>query len=264
MIDIAVLGTVQTVVRSGLRTTPVGLSYLERSLMATLACTPGRVVSVGRLVEVLWEDAPPTGARTRVQGLVSSLRKRLAAAGGQSGTLATDPGGGYLLRVAPGCVDAERFRSLIHQASAQTERGTPGCAASTWQSALALWRGPAFDGLRSYLLQAEALRLEEMRMTALEHCLSADLHAGRHEHAIPELSRLSALHPGRERLVGQLMIALNAVDRHAEALGAYRALQLYLREQYGTSPGPRLRRIHELMLRAPVGDGELLAALTTA
>jgi DNA-binding SARP family transcriptional activator len=245
-------------VRTGSGTVPVALSYLERSLIATLACAPGRVVSVERLVDVLWEQTPPSGARTRVQGLVSSLRKRLAAAGGDPASLATDPCG-YLLRVDPDRVDAERFRVLIQQAAAAAERGTADCAAAAWREALNLWRGPAFDGLRSYVLQAEALRLEEMRMTALEHFVNAELRAGRHEHVIPELSRLSLLHPGRERLVGQLMIALHAVDRHAEALAAYRALQLYLREHYGTSPGPRLRRMHELLLRAPVGAGELLA-----
>jgi len=260
VIDIAVLGTVQTTVTDDQGVREVGLSYLERSLVATLACSPGRVVSVERIVDVLWDDAPPCGARTRVQGLVSSLRKRLGAAGCDAGTLVTDPSG-YALCVEPRRIDAERFRALAEQAASHMEHAALERAAWAWQSALELWRGPAFDGLRSYVLQAEALRLEEMRMAVMEHRINADLRAGRYERVLPDLMKLNVLHPGRERMVGQLMIALHATDRHAEALGAYRTLQRYLSDQYGTKPGPRLRRMQELLLRVPVEASELLATL---
>ncbi|GAA1960149.1 hypothetical protein GCM10009838_15710 [Catenulispora subtropica] len=260
VIDIALLGTVKIAVRSGEGATDVALSYLERSLLAALACAPGTVVSTERLADMLWDGPPPSGARTRVHGLVSSVRKRVAAAGGDALVLATDPSG-YVLCVEPERVDAECFRALMLQASDAVERGERDSATECWQRALGLWRGPAFDGLRPHAFQIEALALEEMRMTAWENCFDADLRSGRYERVIPELTRQRARHPGRERLVAQLMIALHATDRHAEALGTYRALRQHLRDEYGMSPGVRVSKIHELLLRGPSEMGELLATL---
>ena len=184
-----------------------------------MACTPGVVVSTERLTDMLWDGLPPSGARTRVHGLVSSVRKRVVAAGGDAGMLATDPSG-YVLCVEPERVDVERFRALMPRASDAAERCELDSATEDWQRALGLWRGPAFDGLRPYAFQIEALALEEMRLTAWEHCIGADLRAGRPEWGIPELTRLRARHPGRERLVAPLMIALHATARHPAALGA--------------------------------------------
>ncbi|MFD0637105.1 BTAD domain-containing putative transcriptional regulator [Catenulispora yoronensis] len=133
---------------------------------------------------------------------------------------------------------------------ATADAGDPTTAAELAREALALWRGPAFDGLRCTALEAEAVYLEELRLAVLEDRIDADLHAGRHAQLVPELASFRVRHPGRERLAGQLMVALDAVDRHAEALAVYRALQRHLREEYGTNPGLRIQQIHASLLRA--------------
>ncbi|GAA2002950.1 AfsR/SARP family transcriptional regulator [Catenulispora subtropica] len=244
-IQVMVLGAVAILVDS----VPIRASKLERTLIAALACVPGRVVSTERLVDVLWPHRPPSWARTRVQAVVSSLRKRLATAGGDPAAIATEAGG-YVLRVDAEHVDAERFRELSRRSRDAAEAGDRAAAAELAREALELWRGPAFDGLLCASLEAEAVYLEELRLAVLEDRIDADLDAGRHAQLVPELASFRVRHPGRERLAGQLMVALNAVDRHAEALAVYRALQRHLREEYGTDPGPRIQQIHASLLHA--------------
>ena len=115
--------------------------------------------------------------------------------------------------------------------------------------ALDLWRGPVLADLSDYAFtRAEAARLEELRLAASEGRIEADLALGRHDALTAELERLVADHPLRERLHGQLMLALYRCGRQAEALAAYRRVRDLLAAELGIDPGEPLRRLHASVL----------------
>ena len=154
-------------------------------------------------------------------------------------------GQGYRLAVEPGQVDATRFVRLVDAA----QRSAPQAALDPFRDALALWRGPAYAGLDSAApLAADARRLEEVRLVALEGRCAAELEVGRHGHAIAELERLVTEHPLRERLWGLLMTGLYRAGRQADALGAFQRARRVLAEDLGIDPGPELRSLHARVL----------------
>ena len=185
----------------------------QRSLLAILVLHANTVVSSDRLIDELWGDTPPQTAAKSLQVQVSRLRKQLG-----KDRLGTRPPG-YVLNLDASELDLTRFEQLFGEA-----RGSdPETAAQKLRQALALWRGPALADLAYQpFAQAEIARLEELRLAALEHRIDADLATGRHAEIAGELEALVAEHPLRERLRGQLMIALYRSARQAEALDAYR------------------------------------------
>jgi predicted ATPase len=158
-----------------------------------------------------------------------------------------DPG--YLLAVAPEKVDAFRFEGLLAQAR-QLKDTNPDAAASQLRQALDLWRSPPLEEMSELGgVRQEIQRLEHLRLTALEDRIEADLAAGRQAEVIGELESLIAENPLRERLHGQLMVALYGDGRQADALGAYQRIRSVLAEELGLDPGPELQQLHERILR---------------
>jgi DNA-binding SARP family transcriptional activator/tetratricopeptide (TPR) repeat protein len=245
----AVLGPVEVTVDG--RALSIG-GPQQRALLAALLLDAGRVVSVDRLVECLWGDRPPAAARTLLQGCVAGLRRAL----GSGRTL--DPGRrlvtrapGYRLDVHPGELDLDRFEQLVAEAdraAADGRRAAHERSAALFGEALAVWRGPALDGLTSGTCQADVVRLTERRLEVLERRVDIDLRLGRHAALVAELESLVRAHPLRERLWGQLMLALHGADRQADALAAYRRSRQILVDQLGVEPGARLRRLHAAIL----------------
>src|SRR5713226_7402109 len=171
----------------------------HRALLAFLVLHAGEVVSVDRLLDELWGERPPATAKNSLQNNISQLRKLLGA-----DVLQTRPPG-YVLDLAPDDVDLSRFLRLLEDARAQA----PPERAGTLRRALALWRGPALADLEFELFAGgEALRLEELRVTAEEELVAAELELGRHAELVPRIEELIARNPLRERLRGQLMVAL--------------------------------------------------------
>jgi DNA-binding SARP family transcriptional activator/tetratricopeptide (TPR) repeat protein len=220
-----------------------------QSVLAALLLNANRVVSLDALVDAVWGDQAPASARTQVQNRVSALRKALDAV-----ELIVTEGSGYSIRVEDGRLDIDRFGRAVLDADtlAPTE---PLRAAEKLAAGLALWRGPALDGLPTPYLRAAAQHLEERRMIALGKRIQLDLDLGRHADLVPELTRLTSLHPFREDLCGLLMLALYRTGRQAAALDAFRNMRLALDEQLGVTPGTELRNLHESILR---GDDRLL------
>lgn len=216
----------------------------QQALLAVLLIHANRVVSVDRLVDCLWGDAPPATARSLLQGCVAGLRRALRV--GRAERLLTRPPG-YLLEVGPGEVDLDRFEHLVTAAA----RGEPAQVAAVLSEALECWRGPAFDGLPQEICRAEAARLDERRLTVLEDRVDADLALARHASLVPELRGHVQAHPFRERLWGQLMRALAGADRLADALAAYGELRRTLVDHLGVEPGEPLRRLHRELLAQP-------------
>jgi predicted ATPase/DNA-binding SARP family transcriptional activator len=226
----------------------------ERALLADLVVHAGRVVSVDRLVEDLWADRPPGNPANTLQGRVSALRRALGSAG--AGLVVTRPPG-YVLEVDPEQVDASRFEGLVDEATAPGPAQGPH-ATRLLTEALGLWRGPALAEFADQpWAQAEAARLEELRLAAAEALVERRLAGGGHAGLVGELEGLVAAHPLRERLRGQLMLAHYRSGRQADALEVYQTTREVLAEELGIDPSPELQRLHQAIL---VQDPALEAA----
>jgi DNA-binding SARP family transcriptional activator len=244
-VEFRILGPVE-VFHEG-RVVPLGGSR-ERAVLALLLASANRVVSAERLTEDLWAGDPPDRAIHSLQVFVSRLRKALRDAGGE-GIILTQPPG-YLAEVPPQRLDAARFEALVAESRFQTGEGAPELAAATLREALALWRGPAMaDVADGPIAQAEAARLEEARLTALEERIDAELACGRHAELTAELDSLTRAHPLRERLWGQRMLALYRCGRQVEALRVYRDLRRLLAEDVGLEPAPALAALETAILQ---------------
>ena len=229
------------------RAVPLGGSR-ERAVLALLLASANRVVSAERLAEDLWAGEPPDRAIHSLQVFVSRLRKALREAGGD-GIIVTRPPG-YLAQVPPESLDAARFEALVAESRRLAGEGVPEAAATTLREALALWRGPALaDVADGPIARAEAARLEEARLAALEERVDAELACGRHAELTAELDALTRAHPLRERLWGQRMLALYRCGRQVEGLRAYRELRQLLAEDVGLEPGPALAALETAILQ---------------
>src|SRR5947209_108827 len=218
---------------------PVG-GAKQRALLAVLLLNANRVVPRDRLIDALWDEEPPETARKAVQVYVSQLRKLLGP-----DVLQTRPPG-YLLRVEPGMLDLDRFETVLRDA----RDADPGTAANKLREALALFRGrPLADFANDRFAQAEIVRMEELRLVALEERIEAELRLGRHGELVPELEALTDEHPLRERLCRQRMLALYRCGRQAEALKVYQSARRELVEELGIEPGRELRELHQAILR---------------
>src|ERR671937_2282672 len=230
----------------------------RRALLGTLLLEANRVVSRDRLIDALWGEDPPDTARNTVQVYVSQLRKLLP-----EGALETAPPG-YRLAVEPDTVDLFEFVRLSEEGRTALAAGDATDAADTLREALALWRGPALADLAwEPFAQAETVRLEELRVAALEERIDADLALGRHGQLVSELEGLVTEHPLRERLRGQLMLALYRSGREADALAVYQRARRTLVDELGLEPSEALRKLerailaHDPALNAPeVGPKE--------
>jgi DNA-binding SARP family transcriptional activator len=212
----------------------------QRALLAALALRAGEVVSTDRLVADLWGERAPASATGSLQNTVSALRKAL----GRGVVLTQAPG--YRLALEPERVDAHRFEQLL----AAARDGDEATRAPLLGEALALWRGPALADLdEEDFARLAAARLDELRVTAQEERIDAELALGRHGSLVGELETLVAAHPLRERLRGQLMLALYRCGRQAEALEVYRAARLALADELGLDPSPELQELERRVLR---------------
>ncbi|MGH2446434.1 MAG: BTAD domain-containing putative transcriptional regulator, partial [Candidatus Limnocylindria bacterium] len=213
----------------------------QRLVLAVLLIEADRVVSDDRLVDELWTDEPPDGARHAIQTYVSELRRVL-----------TDEivreGRGYRIVLDRELVDAHRFETLV-AAARQRTTDAPASAATILREALSLWHGEPYGGVaESPLLRSEIQRLSELRLDAVEDRLAAELEAGRHAEVVPELGALSREHPYRERLHALHMLALYRSDRQADALRAYHRARRWLAEEMGIDPSPGLQALERQIL----------------
>lgn len=214
----------------------------QRSLLALLLLHANQVVSSDRLIEELWSDESSESHAGALQASVSRLRKSLGRGAEQLLTLPT----GYTIRLARGELDLDRFERFVQDAAAAEPRE----AAQTLREALALWRGPPLgDFAYERFAQAAIQRLEEMQLLAVELRVDADLALGHDASLVAELTSLAAEHPLRERLRGQLMLALYRAGRQAEALAAYQSARRLLVDELGIEPSVALQELERAILR---------------
>jgi DNA-binding SARP family transcriptional activator len=241
-VEFGLLGPL-TVVEGGADVTPARPK--QRALLALLLLRRGELVPGVQLIEALWGEEPPGTAQTALHGHISALRKLVGPE-----RIRTRPPG-YLLDVSAREVDLGRFEALVKQAR---ERDDLAARSSCLREALALWRGDPLTELQGdAFADREIARLNELRVTALEDRIEADLALGRHHELVPELEPLVAEHPYRERLRGELMLALYRCGRQAEALRVHQSGRSALVEELGLEPGPALRELELRILRQDAG-----------
>jgi DNA-binding SARP family transcriptional activator/tetratricopeptide (TPR) repeat protein len=215
----------------------------ERCLLGLLLMNAGRTMSIGRLVELLWDGDPPRSARAAVHTYVGRLRAALRP---YDAKLLTSSDG-YVADIEPHRVDVHRFVSL---ATGGQHISEPAERAAALQEALALWRGPLLaDVADERLRERVGQNLEALRLSTVELLAEARLACGAHDRVATDLMELVAAYPTRERLVGLLMTALYRCGRQTDALALYRDTRDLLEYDFGVSPAAELERLHLQVLR---------------
>jgi predicted ATPase/DNA-binding SARP family transcriptional activator len=260
VLEIGVLGEL-AVARDG---TPVNVTGPgRRALLALLAASAGRVVTLERIVDGLWGTDPPSSSVKVVQTHVSQLRRVLEPDRDSHWRVLVTHASGYELALEHAAVDAGRFDAAVQAAS-----NLPiADAVDPLRKALSLWRGPPFAGIDRPFAAAEAARLEQLRAFALSRCLAGELMRGRHHEVEPELRALVVDHPLDESLTELLMLALYRSGQQADALRVHADLRRRLAEELGADPGPSIARLHGRILRhdpdlnrLPAGEWQTVAA----
>jgi DNA-binding SARP family transcriptional activator len=216
----------------------------QRAVLALLLLDANRVVSTDRLIDALWGESPPRTAVTSLQNFVSQLRKTLGPAAVETRSV------GYVLHASAEQIDLGRFERLV----AEARRDDPHARASDLREALSLWRGPPLEDFRfDAWAETEIVRLDELRLAAVEEKIAAELDAGLDAALVGELESLVAQHPVRERLRAQLMLALYRSGRQTEALDVYQQARRWLIDEVGIEPSDELQELHLAILRQETG-----------
>jgi len=227
----------------------VALTGKGAAVLALLVLNANRVVPRTTLMDAVW-PGESASARRNLEVHVSRLRKALPAGEGEGGGEITSRGGGYLLAADPETVDVNRFEQMVESGQRTLAAGSHEAAIGELRAALELWRGRPLEGLEDYAFaSAEAERLEDVRLGALEARFEAELALGRHQAVIGELRALVNAHPGRETLRYLLMLALYRNGRQADALAAYAQARRYLVDELGIEPSARLRDLERAILQ---------------
>ena len=218
-----------------------------RTLLAVLAVTAGRTVSMERLTAAVWADDPPSNPRRSLQTYAVRLRAEL-------GDRVVTQTGGLALDVGAEDVDALSFEQILDDAAGQA---TPDAERRLLDDALGLWRGEPFEGIASpWLEQIEAPRLIERRLIALERRIDLDLAAGRHGELVGDLNEWAVRYPLRESLWVRLLITLDRCGRRADALERYEQIRRRVADELGVDPSPELRQVYaDLLIDHPVTAG---------
>jgi len=228
-----------------------------RKVFGLLAVHADEVVSVASLVEEVWGESPPRSVQTTLQTYILQIRHLISTALGEEYTglpsgaksvLVTEPGG-YRLDTHGGVIDVREFDALASAGHRALEQGDWTTASDYLGRGLALWHGRALGDVQcGVLLEVEATRLEESRMSVLHRRIEADLRLGRHHELVGELSGLAARHPLHEGLHEQLMLALYRAGRRSDALGIYHQLRSSLNRTLGLDPSPGIKSLHHAVL----------------
>jgi DNA-binding SARP family transcriptional activator len=228
----------------------------QQALLALLLLNANHALSYDRLIDALWGGLRPAGALKRLQAAVVRLRRTLDGEGAEDESALRTVTGGYLLTVRPGELDAEVFQTRVEDARRALEAGDTARGRDGLREALGMWRGPALTALAyEEFAQPEIRRLEELRLTALEARVDCELQLGEHRALVGELEGLVAAHPGRERPVAQLMLALYRCGRQGDALEIFARTRAYLSVELGLEPGPALKALQRGILeQAPSLD----------
>jgi DNA-binding SARP family transcriptional activator/tetratricopeptide (TPR) repeat protein len=229
----------------------------QLAMLGVLATRANRVVSHSELVDAVWGDDPPASAAGGIYTYVAGLRRVLEPDRPQRSAergrrvpaqVLVSAGGGYMLRLDPGALDADDFEQSLAKSRSLRADGDLAGALFQVDKALGMWRGAAFAGIPGPFAEAERQRLDELRTGAAEDRADLMLALDRAAELIPDLTTLIAGHPLRERARGLLMIALYRCGRQAEALQAFYDIRDRLGDDLGIDPGSELNLVHQQVL----------------
>ncbi|HEX8868406.1 MAG TPA: BTAD domain-containing putative transcriptional regulator, partial [Lentzea sp.] len=238
-----ILGPVEILADHG---SAVPARRMARVLLGVLALHANTFVPGDRIIDTLWGGCPPPSAPVNLRSYVSDLRRLLRNGVSRIETV----NGGYQLTAGPDDLDVLAFTELAQQGHDRLAAGDHEQAAELLTRAIGLWRGPVLDGTPvPQAIQSAARMLEDRRVDAVEDCFQARLELGEHTGIAAELRRLVEQHELRERLWGQLMLALYRSGRPGEAVQAYERLRRVLAAELGTDPGPEIKALHQRILR---------------
>jgi DNA-binding SARP family transcriptional activator len=220
----------------------------EGRILAAMLLSQHHIVGMDQLVDLLWRDNPPATARQQVQNCMTGL-VRLSRAGPRPLAL-TSTESGYRLEVRRDELDASAFEDDVAAARRLVAAGDRAAAAELLRSAAGRWRGKVLLGLDLGPFAPAAVRLEELRLKAVEQRFDLELGLGRHREVLADLAHAADSAPDRERFVGQYMVALARTGRTAEALGVFQRTRELLRAEYGIEPGADLWAVQRSILGA--------------
>jgi predicted ATPase/DNA-binding SARP family transcriptional activator len=241
----ALLGRLRLRTGSGV----VGLpGPVSRSIVARLLLARGGVVQRDTLIDELWGEREARNPANALQVQITKLRAAFAAQG-EEGRLESRHGGYRLVLGPQDELDAALFEAAVREGRRSLAERAYEQAERRLRDGLSLWQGRALDDLDGPAFHAERVRLEELRLSALEGAASAGLELGRTADLVPELKALLSVEPLRERPRAQLMLALYRCGRHAEALAVYEEGRRRLNAELGVAPSPELRDLHAAVLR---------------
>ncbi|GII01716.1 AfsR/SARP family transcriptional regulator [Planobispora takensis] len=209
-----------------------GIAPRHRAVLAYLLLNAGRVISMEKLIDAVWGYDQPDTARSQIHAAITALRRALRGVGADH-ILQTRPGG-YVALPEPGQLDVQDFADLV--------------AEGRFRDALELWNGDALADVQAGYAQGSRALLDDRRLTAVERLMEAELEAGRHARVLDELAGHVAANPLRERLVGQLVLALHRSGRQADALAAARSYRTALAEEQGLDPGHAFAELERAVL----------------
>lgn len=264
-VEFGVLGPLEMRVQGAL--VPLGTPK-QRAVLAMLLINPNRVVGIDALIDAVWDERPPEGAKSTVHNYVFNLRRLISGAGADPHTVLASVAPGYRLAVADANLDLGRFREqkkagLVAAATKQFEQASRHLSA-----ALAQWRGPALDDLRNFgFVEAFARAQAEDKLVVHTALAEAEIACGRAHAIIGDLEMLAAEHPYREPLWVQLITAYYLAEHQFDALDAYQRLKTALADDLGIDPGPTVRALyHRILDQLPLEDQQAvqLSALHTA
>lgn len=218
----------------------------ERRALAMLLLEAGHVVPARRLIDAVWGENPPADAKRGLANVIYRLRRALGSDRGPDIVLAR--AGGYLISIADAKLDAAEFEQAVTEANRLVKAGDLEQAAETLRRALEWWRGPALSGLGADVLDAAAVRWNELRLTTQISYATLLLDLGLAEKAVAEIAALVAEHPLRENVVILQMTALYRCGRQRDALELYAATRNRLVDELGIEPSPTLRDLHGRIL----------------
>lgn len=247
---IKVLGPLEVHADGASRPVDIG-SPRHREVLAALVVDLGRVVSTDALLDRVWGDAARGGTTANLHAIISRLRGRLRDGGTGAEVVTVPPG--YRLDVAAEQVDAALFLGLLAEARAARTSGDLAGARSRVAEGIALWRGPAYADIPQPFAEAEAARLDGLRLAAVELGVELDLALGHHDEVLQQLPAVVEEHPLRESLRGHLMLALYRAGRQTDALAQYDDVRRRLAEELGIDPGPQLQQLHQRILEQDRG-----------
>ncbi|WP_083924278.1 AfsR/SARP family transcriptional regulator [Nocardiopsis lucentensis] len=224
----------------------------QKILLTMLLLNSENIVDMDRLIDATWGDRPPATAKNQIRICVSELRRKFQSHGLHD--IIETHSSGYLIRIPEDSLDLTRFGALVVRGRQAIHTGDTSAAAEALSTALGLWQGPIASGVDSPLVRSISTQHHENRLSVLEEYFDLELRRGGHHRIIGELTHYVAEYPFRERLCGQLMLALYQSNRQVDALELFHSTRRRLADDLGLEPSHHLRELENTILTGAVPD----------